>query len=354
MCLFEKISKKHLASESLGSQIWGALLKRWWLITVLLAMVLVPLLVPKANGDANMLFHQTWYLLLLLTLLVWLAISVCNTLTNIFNLRKKEAGITWCQILILGALIAWLFGFLVILNIQKDSRYYLAIGIAGSALAWVFQDTIKGVVAFIHLRQHHLLCIDDWIKVPKFNVDGEVKRVTLTTVTVCNWDTTTSSIPTSALHADSFTNLQKMREGKTYGRQMINSFILDTSRFHALSSKEVERLKQLRQTSEALQCLPEEEIKEGVLNASLYRSYLFHWLMNHPYVSQYPFLVVQWLEQQESGMPLQVQAFLTEGRIASFEWQQSQILEHVMVSLGWFGLQMYQRPPFVERRSGDA
>ena len=346
MCLLEKSSKKHLASDRLSGQIWGAFLKRWWLVVVLLALVLVPLLVPAEYSEITMLIHQSWYLLLILTLFVWLAISVCHTLTNVFNLRKMEAGITWCQILILGAMVMWLFGFLVIADIQKDSRYYLAIGIAGSMLAWVFQDTIKGVVAFVHLRLHHLLCIDDWIKVPKYNVDGEVKRVTLTTVTVCNWDTTTSSIPTSALHADSFINLQKMVEGKTYGRQMSKSFILDTSRFHPLSLDEVERLRQLRRSNDKLLCLPEEEIVPGMLNAKLYRMYLFHWLMNHPYVSQNPFLVVRWQEQQESGMPLQVIAYLTEGRIDAFEWQRHR---HHRPHPA-FHPQLSQNPPLHSRR----
>ena len=278
MCLFEKSSKKHLASEGLASQVWGALLKRWWLVVALLALVLVPLLVPAEYCEIATLIYQSWYLMLILTFFVWLSISVCHTLTNVFNLRKMEAGITWCQIMILFAIVVWFFGFLVIANIQKDSRFYMAVGIAGSILAWVFQDTIKGVVAFIHLRQRHLLCIDDWIQVPKYNVDGEVKRVTLTTVTVCNWDTTTSSIPTSALHADSFINLQKMVEGKTYGRQMKKSFIIDTSFIHPLTADDAERIKALRRSNEKLQCLPEDEIKEGVLNAALYRTYLYHWL----------------------------------------------------------------------------
>ena len=66
----------------------------------------------------------------------------------------------------------------------------IVFGIAGSILAWIFQDKIKGAAAFIHLRLNHLLNIGDWIRVPKYNVDGEVTRVTLTTVTV-----STSELP---------------------------------------------------------------------------------------------------------------------------------------------------------------
>ena len=285
-----------------------------------------------------------WCHLLLLTLVVWLVISVCRSLTNIFNLRKQENGITWCQIFILIAIGIWIIGFLLIFNISKDSRYFVVLGIVGSLLAFIFQDALKGAIAFIHLRMNNLLCIDDWIKVPKYNVDGEVKRVTLTTVTVYNWDTTTASFPTSALYSDHFINLQKMTDGKTYGRQMIGSFIIDTSWIHPLSAKEAEHLKQKMFSENKCEYLPEEEIKEGELNAKLFRLYLYHWLMSHPHVSQMPRLLVRWLSQVDNGMPLELYAFITEGGLAAFEWQRSQIIEHVMVSLEWFGLQLYQSP----------
>ena len=208
-------------------------------------------------------------------------------------------------------------------------------------LGWVFQDTLKGVVAFLHVRLNHLLSIDDWIQVPKYNIDGEVKRITLTTVTVYNWDTTTSSIPTSVLHSDHFVNLQKMSNGKTYGRLMEKSFILDTSRIRPISKEEAE---QLKNNEEMRHRVPEEEIKEGVLNAHLFRLYVYHWMMNNPHVSQLPRLVVRWMEQKESGLPLQVYAFIMDTSVTAFEWQQSQIIEHIVESLDWFGLRLYQNP----------
>ena len=172
-------------------------------------------------------------------------------------------------------------------------------------------------------------------------MDGEVKKVTLTTVSVQNWDTTTSSIPTSALHADHFVNLQNMANGKTYGRLMARSFILDTTCFHALTQEEA---LQMRQVDEIVKSLSEGEIKEGVLNAHLFRLYLFHWLMNNPRVSQMPRLIVRWMEQVENGMPLQVYAHLLDCGFSSFEWQQSLITEHIIESMGWFGMRMYQSP----------
>lgn len=315
--------------------------KIWLKSIILFALVLAALLVPLFAGEFSTIIVKPWFQMLVSTLVMCLVVSICTKLTDIFCLRRKESGITWCQIAILIVIGLWIIGMLVVFDIKKDSRYFLALGIVGTMLSWIFQETLKGVVAFLHVRLNHLLSIDDWIQVPKFNVDGEVKRITLTTVTVYNWDTTISSIPTSVLHSDHFVNFQKMSDGKTYGRQMEKAFIIDTRLIHSISAEEVRRLKA---QDELRLFLPEEEIKEGVLNAQLFRTYVFHWMMANPNVSQQPRLLVRWLQQEEAGLPLQLQAFLMESGVMAFEWQQSQIIEHIVQALDWFGLRLYQSP----------
>ena len=354
-----RLSKKWLSSDRGCTQVMGAMILkgRWCLTLLLLVMVALSLLslhnwqnaaflsasscLTSIYGFISTALRSSWYWLVLLTLLMILVIGVCNTMTNIYSLRKNETGITWCQIMILIFVGIWLIGLLCIIKIQKESGYFIIFGVLGTLMTWIFQDTIKGVVAFVHLRLNHLLYIDDWIQVPKLNVDGEVKRITLTTVTIYNWDTTTSSIPTSVLHNDHFINLQRMTDGKTYGRQMLKTFILDTGGFHPLTAEEIESLKQKK---EVKAYLLDEDFKVGELNAHLFRLYVFHWLMNHPYVSQEPRLVVRWLEQKETGLPLQIYGFIMEGGVLAYEWQQSQIIEHIVEALDWFGLQLYQRP----------
>ncbi len=354
-----RLSKKLLSSDRGCTQVMGAMILkgRWGLTLLLLVMVALSLLslhnwqnaaflsasscLTSIYGFISTALRSSWYWLVLLTLLMFLVIGVCNTMTNIYSLRKNETGITWCQIMILIFVGIWLIGLLCIIKIQKESGYFIIFGVLGTLMTWIFQDTIKGVVAFVHLRLNHLLYIDDWIQVPKLNVDGEVKRITLTTVTLYNWDTTTSSIPTSVLHNDHFINLQRMTDGKTYGRQMLKTFILDTGGFHPLTAEEIESLKQKK---EVKAYLLDEDFKVGELNAHLFRLYVFHWLMNHPYVSQEPRLVVRWLEQKETGLPLQIYGFIMEGGVLAYEWQQSQIIEHIVEASDWFGLQLYQRP----------
>ncbi|MBO4455415.1 MAG: mechanosensitive ion channel [Bacteroidales bacterium] len=337
MNFLTKLNKKHIASGKLGLQIIGALFE--WRPKALLAFLL--LLTPISVGVSIILSPDNYIpclCLLGLNLVVWLTIKACNRLSGIFSLEKKEAGITWCQISILAALGLWIIGFILIFGIQKDGKLAAAFGVIGSVTGWIFQDKIKGVVAFIHLRMHNLLNIDDWIQVPKYNVDGVVKSVTLTTVTVFNWDTTTSVFPICALQSDHFINLQNMTKGKTYGRQMLRSFTIDTGTIRPLALEEIPSGHDIRSY------LPAEEIKDGALNAHLYRMYLYHWLMDHQDISHKPFLLVRWMEQKQSGMDLQVFTFITDGALSSFEWKQSQIIEHIVESMEWFGLRLYQAP----------
>ena len=341
----KNLSKKWLSSDRFIAQVLGAMTnKKCWILTLLFFLLLANSVYSYIVFDNIPSILQ----ILLLTTGALLAFSVCNTLTNLYYLRKNENGITWCQLSILLVIGIWIIGAILIFNIQMSEKNTLVFGIVGGVLAWVFQDRVKGAFAFIHLRLHHLLAIDDWIQVPSYNVDGEVKSISLTTVTIYNWDTTTSTIPISALHSDHFINFQKMSDGKTYGRLMTKTIILDTEPIHAISSDEAERLKQ---HEEVMLYLPEEDIHEGVLNAQLYRLFLYHWLMNHSHISQMPRLAVRWLEQNENGLSLQIYAFIIDSGFFAFEWQQSQILEHVFETLGWFGLRPYQSPSAYDIRN---
>lgn len=342
-------SKELLASKELWKQICGAILKPWRFISLTIALLLIvlyckpDLLGCSINNNIINILQLRYFLLVISISILIITISVCNSLTNIFNLLREEKSITYSQIAILGAIGIWIISVIFILQIKDtDSTEYIASVVVGLVLTWIFQDSVKGAVAFIHFRLHNLLKIGDWIKIPKLNVDGEIKRVTLSTITLCNWDTTISTIPTSCLQSEHFINLQNMYEGKTYGRRMMQTFTIDTGWIHPVDAEEAAFLKSGKHN--IVDYLPVEEINEGVLNIHLYRLYLYHWLMGNEHVSQQPNLMVRWTEQNDSGLTLQVYAFLLDSKLAAFEWQQSHIMEHIVESMGWFGLRLYQSP----------
>lgn len=336
------LSSNWISSQKWYLEILGALIlsKVKAFVNIIMAFAIVGGIVFYKQG------RDALYLVAA-TLIVWLVWQVVRALTPIYCLRKKESRITWSQICLLLSFGVWLLVFIKILNVDKDSPSYIIVSVIGVVLGWVFQDTIKSVVAFFYLRANDLLKIGDWIEVPARGIDGMVKGITLTTVTIDNWDTTTSAFPTYILHSEYFKNSQKMMEGKTHGRQMKKTFIIDTGWIHTMSKEELDRLYGVMDSLSAekknvLKWFVEKHAKPGVLNIELYRLYIYHWLMHHQHVSHEPRLIVRWLEQVPEGMPLQIYAFITDSNFAPFEWQQSQIIEHAIEALAWFNLQLYQ------------
>ena len=290
---------------------------------------------------------RTYLYLVAATVVVLIVWHVVRTLTPIYTLRKEESRITWSQIILLTSFGAWIVVFLKVLNIKKDDPSYVIITVLGAVLGWIFQDTIKSVVAFFYLRANNLLKIGDWIEVPLQGINGKVKGISLTTVTLENWDTTTSAFPTYILHSGYFKNNQKMMEGKTHGRQMLKTFIIDTGWIHSVKEDELAKIQRILKTlpvhkRDFLEQFVSQQAKVGDLNIELYRRYIYHWLMHHEHISHEPRLIVRWLEQVPEGMPLQIYAFITDSSLAPFEWQQSQIIEHIIEALAWFNLQLYQ------------
>ena len=333
MNLKSYVSDKGMSSKWVIFQVLGALFKS----SLALASIIIAITFFLSSlHSPNKLFTC-----ISITIIFGCACYVVPKLNALYSLRRQESRITWTQIIFLALFGFWIGTIAYLLDLENHKEYQVIATIIGSLLTWIFQDTIKSVVAFFYLRANGLLRIGDWIEVQKHGVDGIVKTISLTTVTIENWDTTTSAFPTYILHSEHFKNNQKMMEGKTHGRLMQKTFIIDTGWIHPISEEEAIKLKK---TLDIDDYFKQQMIVPGKLNAEIFRQYIYHWLMNYPHVSQEPRLIVRWLEQMEEGMPLQLYAFITDSYLAPFEWQQSLIMEHFMKALAWFNLQLYQSP----------
>lgn len=354
-----KLSKNLLSSDNPISQCLGAVLSGYeWCFALLLLSIpfLLDIGFQELNNSYPLLndMHSKIAVIKQALFSEWFAFSICllfffivyravHVLTPLYTLRKEEVKITWAQIILLISFGLLIISFIFIFHIQDQGSTKFIGSVVGFVLAWVFQDAIKSAAAFCYLRFNDLIHIDDWIEVKSHGINGMIRGITLTTVTLENWDTTTSSFPTHILLSGHFQNNQKMLDGRTHGRRMEKTFIIDTAWIHTLSEAEANRLRQ-RICQDEQWLMEEGKIVEGALNIELFRLYIYHWLMRHEKVSHEPRLLVRWLDQTNEGMPLQIYAFITDTKLAQFEWQQSQIIEHVIRSLEWFDLQLYQSP----------
>lgn len=337
---YTSLSNNWLSSEKWYVQVFGALALSFKTMMSLVIILFIVIL-----GCYKM--YPRSCDIIIATVVLSLAIYVVRTLNSIYCISKKESRITICQIALLASFGLWLIVVISRVDYNKFPNFSIALPVFSAVLSWIFQDTIKSVVAFFHLRANDLLHIDDWIEVKSHGIDGVVKKVSLTTVTIENWDTTTSAFPVNILHSTHFMNKQKMMEGKTNGRQMLKTFIIDTGWIHTITEEELSKIKKIVAGLEGdkkdfLEYFIEENAKAGVLNIEIFRRYIYHWMMHHQHVSHEPRLIVRWLEQVPEGLPLQIYAFITDSSLAPYEWQQSQIIEHVVESMAWFNIQLYQ------------
>ena len=333
--------RRQLSSTRCHRLILGALFKtkyERYMIPAALTFVLIAYILWRTG----FIFVSKILVATLMSLFLWCVWFVTKTLNKIFSLRRQETYITWSQISLLSAFGLWIVVIVSCINFQKENPTdTVVITVLGAVLGWIFQDTIKSVAAFFYLRANGLLQIGDLITVPAKGIEGFVRTISLTTVTIENWDTTTSAFPTYILHTEHFKNSQRMMEGKTLGRLMKKTFVIDSGWIHPLTDNDVKRL---RNELDVENFFIEKEVKCGKLNIEVFRLYLYHWLMNNSNVSQQPRLIVRWLEQTSDGLPLQLFVYLTDTMLDAFEWQQSKVMEHVIKAMGWFDLQLYQNP----------
>ena len=331
-------------------QIAGAILKSSWCFVITMLMVCVSLvfLGPKIHervcchnyASPSAMIYKVGIIAISCTLFGISAYVITN-LNKLYSLRKQESRITISQIILLAIFGICLTSIVFALGIKKDDNSFIIVSTFGAVLGWIFQDTIKSVAAFFYLRANGLLKIGDWIEVKSNGINGIVRSITLTTVQIENWDTTTSAFPVYILHAEHFKNNQRMLAGKTHGRQMARTFVIDTGWIHPLSDEETIYLRNNLDTDV---CFKLSAIKKGELNIHAFRRYLYHWLMQHTHVCQQPRLFVTWKEQTKEGLPLHIHIFINDTKWEAFEWQQSEITEHVIQSLEMFNLQLYQSP----------
>jgi len=306
---------------------------------LLLAAILLSMLLPRTlTGipDAAPAIVKICSLLKVIT-----ATSlILNVLKSIFNgLNRQNISLHGILVLrnivttvILG--IAMLISLSIILG--RDISYLLScIGAMAAVLMLIFKDSILGVVAGVKLTVNKMLRVEDWIKVPKHNIDGIVKDITLTAIKVRNWDNSIVTIPPYELISGGFINMEEMkREG---GRRIKRSILLDVNSIRFLGPSETEKWK-------------EEEWAKGnnlnkpQVNLTLFRHYLEWAIMQHDYVIPGMLNMVRELEPTAQGVPVEIYLFTSCVDWKDYEAVTAQITDDVLASVREFSLRIYQSP----------
>ncbi|MDE6489126.1 MAG: mechanosensitive ion channel family protein, partial [Paramuribaculum sp.] len=265
------------------------------------------------------------------------------TLSNLYNAlarRPKLKSFAIKGVFQMGKLIAIALGAIVAISIligKTPLTIITTIGASAAVLMLVFRDTILGLVASVQLTANEMLHRGDWITAPKYDVNGEVIDVSLTTVKVRNWDNSISTIPPYSLISDSFRNYQAMRDSG--GRRIERAILIDLSTVRFLSPEEIADL-------EAGGFVHTEETSGDIPlnNLTLLRRYLENYLEESSHVRHDMTHMVREMEPTATGLPLQIYFFTPITEWVAFERVQSDFMDHVYSVVNVFGLSLFQSP----------
>lgn len=229
-----------------------------------------------------------------------------------------------------------------------------SLGASAAVLMLIFRDSILGFVSSIQLSANDMVKVGDWISVPKFDADGAVEEVSLTTVKIRNWDNTIVTLPPYVLVSDSFQNWQAMR--CSGGRRVMRSVAIDMSSVGFCAPELAERFAPLPAVRDYLARTERSAAAyraaspAGVAapprptNLGLFRAYVLHYLTAAVQSNGEMTTMVRQLQPTEHGLPLQLYFFTDTVDWIAYETIQSEVFEHVLSVAREFGLRVFQSP----------
>ena len=307
------------------------------LIPPVVFYVLIPLAIPSNSGLLEFVFKVCdIYITIVVVRLVCAFITSLYTISTEHEKLKDRSLKGFYQMLKLVVICIGVIVILATLVDQSPAAILTGLGAGAAILMLVFQDTIKGLVAGIQLTVNDMLRPGDWITMPKYDADGDVIEVTLTTVKVRNWDKTITTVPPYALVNDSFQNWRGMFD--IGGRRVKRSINIDMHTVRFCTDEELAYFKQ-QPWMEGF-----EETGKQEVNLYIFRHYVEYYLRHHPKVHQELIMTVRQLQPTAQGMPIELYFFSANTAWLRYEHLQAEVFDHVLAMLHLFDLKVFQSP----------
>lgn len=287
--------------------------------------------------------------------------SVLNAFHDIYNsyeISKTRPIKGFVQVAKIFLYIIYGIILITVIFVRTEGFGWLAgLGAFSAVLILVFKDPILGFVGGIQLATNDMLRIGDWIEMPKYNADGTVVDITITTVKVQNWDKTITTIPTYFLVSDSYKNWRGMQESGA--RRLRRHILIDLNSIKFCTAEMLERYSKYRYVADYVNHTETElenynkknNIDPAIMinghrqtNIGVFRAYLTAYLKDNPNLHQEFSLMVRQLQPTENGLPLEIYAFSKEQDWEKFEDIQSDIFDHVLAGIRFFDLRLFQGP----------
>ncbi len=293
-------------------------------------------------------------ILLILFIIKSILLSIRDYLKTKERFKNKPIY-SYIQVFMIFAWALAIFSIFATITGIPFFKFVTGLGAISAIIILVFRDSILGFVASIQVTVNDMVRIGDWITFEKYGADGDVTEITLATVKVQNWDKTITTIPTYALISDSFKNWRGM--SASGGRRIKRSVIIKASSIKFLSPEEVKQLKKIQLITDYVDHRSSDindhnqkndADKELLINGrnltnfGVFRKYLQEYIENHAAIHKDMTLMVRQREQTAQGIPLEIYCFSKDQRWVNYEYIMGDIFDHVLASVSYFDLEIYE------------
>jgi miniconductance mechanosensitive channel len=279
-----------------------------------------------------------------------------NYLKAGYEQYKDKPLESYMQVLMM---FTWGTGIFFIINLMTgfSVESLASLGAASAMILLIFKDTILGFVASIQVSINDMVRIGDWITFSKYGADGTVTEINLASVRVQNFDNTFTTIPTYSLIADSFQNWRGMQESG--GRRIKRSLLIKQNSVRFLTPEDVESFKNItlikpyieHREKDISQYNAQNKADKSLLingrnqtNLGVFRKYADAFLHENPAINKDLFLMVRHLAPTNQGLPIEIYAFSSDKRWENYEHIQADIFDHLIASVSYFDLELYEAP----------
>lgn len=323
----------------------------------------VPIILDKYDYWESLFAKIVGIYIVLISL--WIIRTVFNALRDYLKQKPEYSDKPIDSFVQVIMIVLWIFGIAMIISTLfgiKKGELLTILGTLSAIIILIFRDTILGFVSSVQVAINDMVRIGDWITMPKFGADGDVIEINLTTVKVRNFDNTITTIPTYALSSDSFQNWRGMQ--KSDGRRIKRHILIKSSSIRFLHEEDLNHLKNVQLIKSYIETRQAEIEKyndlrgidkslalngRNMTNLGLFRKYIMQYLLSHPGLNKDMHIMCRQLQSTEFGVPLEIYAFSSDKRWANYEYIMADIFDHVMASVIYFDLEIFELPSKIGR-----
>jgi miniconductance mechanosensitive channel len=296
---------------------------------------------------------------------LWIIRTIFNALRDYLKQKPEYSDKPIDSFVQVIMIVLWIFGVAMIISTLfgiKKGELLTILGTLSAIIILIFRDTILGFVSSVQVAINDMVRIGDWITMDKFGADGDVIEINLTTVKVRNFDNTITTIPTYALSSDSFQNWRGMQ--KSEGRRIKRHVLIKSSSIRFLNNDDLNLMKKIQLISSYIETRQAEIEKynnlhgvdktltlngRNMTNLGLFRKYIIQYLVNYPGLNKDMHIICRQLQSTEHGVPLEIYAFSSDKRWANYEYIMADIFDHIMASVVYFDLEIFELPSKIGR-----